>query len=181
MLLERIDTRPLPRKARTMKIIKQEVLDTIDLLTYKHVDGSGIEDARVRNATASDTSDNVDGTLIARLVEFRDAQLRHMIAIALAPSSEESGDNALEQSASYTYDLLLPCDFDDALLPALGEYMHRYMVYGVLYDWYAQLGNGQASVYAQELRTLGDSITSIIRGRSIHKRPLQPFGMAKPL
>lgn len=182
MMLTKIHKAETPKKLRTIPIYKNGVYEDIDLYTHKYVDGSDIEDLRIRNAVSSDSSETVDGTLISRYVEFRDAQLRSRMRTALVETEAEGADNDLMvEEGAYIYNLSLPEAFDDNLLKPLAEYIHRYLVFGTLYDWYAQFGMRQAAVYGEMLNGLESKINSIVRGPSIHKRPMQPFGPAKPL
>lgn len=182
MMLARIHKSEAPKKTRTIPIYKNEVYKDIDLYTHKYVDGSDIGDLRIRNAVSSDSTEAVDGTLISRYVEFRDAQLRSRMRTALVETEADGADNDLAaEEGAYVYALSLPEEFDDNLLKPLAEYIHRYLVFGTLYDWYAQFGMRQATVYGEMLDGLEAKINSIVRGPSIHKRPMQPFGPAKPL
>ncbi len=165
-------------KQRTVTIYKNKVYKDIDLLTYKHVDGSGIPDNQVRNARSSDTNESVDGAVISRNVEFRDAQLRRNLCSVLNDSVSLSADDGITlDSETYVYDFNLPVDFNDNTLKPLAEFIHRYLVYGALYDWYVQFGMfQQAEAYGSKLSEIEDQLESIARGPSIAKKPLQPFG-----
>ena len=167
-------------KARTIEIYKNEVFKDIDLYTHKHVDAREDMGLRTGNAVSSDNSENVDGAVIARYVEFRDAQLRTKIQFALAAESEDYADDDLTlEKDKYTYHLVVPDGFNDNTLPPLAEYIHRFLVWGALYDWYSQFGMNQAAVY--DPSSLLDNITGILRGPSIVKRPMQPFGPAEKI
>ena len=167
-------------KSRTIEIYKNEVYKDIDLYTHKHVDAHEDMGLRTGNAVSSDNSENVDGAVIARYVEFRDAQLRTKIQFALAQQSEDYADDdiTLERN-KYTYNLLLPDGFNDNTLRPLAEYIHRFLVWGALYDWYSQFGMAQAAVY--DTKDLLENIVGALRSKSTVKRPLQPFGPAKKI
>lgn len=169
------------RKHRTIEIYKNEVYKDIDLYTHKHVDAHEDMGLRTGNAVSSDNSENVDGAVIARYVEFRDAQLRTKIQFALAPEVDHYADDDLVLDKNkYTYHLIVPEGFNDNTLRPLAEYFHRFLCWGALYDWYSQFGMAQqASVY--DTRTILDNITGILRGPSIVKRPMQPFGPAEKI
>jgi hypothetical protein len=168
-----------PKKERRITIYKNEVFKDIDLYTHKHVDAHEEMGLRSANAVSSDNSESVDGSVIARYVEFRDAQLRRRLRFALASETKECADDDITlESNVYRYDLLLPQSFDDNTLRAVAEYFHRFLVFGALYDWYSQFGMAQAGVYGQELKELEEEINSVLRGPSIVKRPMQPFGPA---
>ncbi len=167
-------------KPRRITIIKQEVYKDVELHTYKHAEGASMQGKQQVNAVAADTTENLDGAIIARLVKFRDAQLRRELTSVIADDEEHPGaDDVLDLDEVFAYRLRLSDGFKDSLLRSLAEYMHRFLVCGALYDWYAQMGMAQANVYKRELDEIEDEISNIVRGPSIAKRPLQPFGPAK--
>ena len=170
------------KKPRKVEIYKNEVYKDIDLHTHKHVEASGVQDKQVRNAVSSDNSENVDGSIIVRNVEFRDAQLRRRLRHALVDQPVEYADDDITLADNmYRYWFNLPVEFKDNSLRALAEYIHRFLVFGALYDWYLILGSAQAGYYGAQLGELEDSIDSILRSPSIVKRPMQPFGPADKL
>jgi len=169
-------------KQWVITIHKSLVYEDIDRFTYKHVEGSGSPDPKQRNAVSSDTSEHLDGAVIERYTEFRHARLCKLLQHSL--ESEESttaDDKAPSQQPSFIYTLNIPKETKEALRRPLAEYIHRFLVWGVLYDWYSQFGLTQAGVYAQELGMLEEEIDSITRGPSIEKRPMQPFGPAEKI
>lgn len=178
-----INDPPAPvKKERLVEIFKNNVFKDIELYTFKHVDGSGVQDNKVNNAVSADNSEDVDGAIIARNVEFRDAQLRRKLRFALAPKEQESAtDEITLVDGKYTYHLLLPELFKDSTLRALAEYMHRFLVFGALYDWYAQFGMQQANVYGAQLKEIEQTISDMLKEPTIAKKPLQPFGPANKM
>lgn len=173
------EERPQATKERTVEIYKNEVFKDIDLYTHKHVDSREDMGLRTGNAVSSDNSENVDGAVLARYVEFRDAQLRNKLQFALNETTVEYADDDITmQDNKYRYDLILPESFNDKMLRPLAEYIHRFLVWGALYDWYSQFGMQQAGIYGTQLDKIEEQISGILRGPSITKRPLQPFGPA---
>lgn len=179
------------KKLRVINIYKNEVYKDIDLYTHKHVDGNDTFSSpynrkqitfspQVQNARSSDTSENVDGAVIARYVEFRDAQLRNRIQFALSDKvvDKYADDDISLRDNMYHYYLMVPEGFNDNTLRPLAEYIHRFLVFGALYDWYSQFGDGQAEYYGDQLPMLEEQINSALRGPSIVRRPMQPFGPA---
>ena len=167
-------------KRRTVEIYKNEVYKDIDLYTHKHVDAREDMGLRTGNAVSSDASENVDGAVLARYVEFRDAQLRTKIQFALVAQNEYYADDDLNlEKDKFIYNLSVPDGFNDNTLRPLAEYIHRFLVFGALYDWYSQFGMQQAAVY--DTRDLLDNIIGALRGPSIVKRPMQPFGPAEKI
>lgn len=169
------------KKPRLVEIYKNNVYSDIEKHTYKYAE-TNLPDVKVNNAVAADNSEDLDGAIIARYVEFRDAQLRVKLRFALAEITDEYADDEITlQENTYRYFFLLPEDFADNALRALAEYIHRFLVFGALFDWYSEKGLAVASVYQGQLDDLEEKISSILRGRSIAKRPLQPFGPAKKM
>lgn len=166
-------------KVRTIEIYKNEVFKDIDLYTHKHVDAHEEMGRQSGNAVSSDNSENVDGAVIARYVEFRNAQLRTLLQFCLADTGEEYADDDITlEDNKYTFTFTVPEKFNDNTLRPLAEYIHRFLVWGALYDWYSQFGMPQAAIYGSQLEEIEEKINSIMRGPSIVKRPMQPFGPA---
>ena len=94
---------------------------------------------------------------------------------------EYADDDITLADNMYRYWFNLPVEFKDNSLRALAEYIHRFLVFGALYDWYLMLGSAQAGYYGAQLGELEDTIDSILRSPSIVKRPMQPFGPADKL
>ena len=167
-------------KERSIIISKADLLADIDSLTFKFGDGSDLVDGRRLNAFVSDSGEKLDSRLLERHIEYRDAQLRRLLQSAIAETESESADSAVDDGEAFTYDLSLSDSFRDSQLRPLALLMHRYLIWGALYDWYAAgLGAGQANVFASELSEIEQNINSTVRVPSRTKRPLQPFGPAK--
>ena len=171
-----------PKKLRKVEVFKNEVYKDIDLYTHKHVDAREDMGIRSGNAVSSDVTEKVDGAVISRYVEFRDAQLRAKVQFALVDRVQEHATDEISLDDNmYRYWFELPEEFDDNALRPLAEYIHRFLVWGALYDWYSQFGMAQATVYGSRLNELEEQIKSLLRGKNIVKRPLQPFGPAKKI
>ena len=171
-----------PLKQWVITIHKSLVYEDIDRFTYKHVEGSGSADPKQRNAVSADTSEHLDGSVIERYTEYRHAKLCKLIQSALESEESTTADDiAPSEEPSFIYTLNIQKETKDALRRPLAEFMHRFLVWGVLYDWYSQFGLQQAGVYGSELGELEAEIDAIVRGPSIVKRPLQPFGPAEKI
>lgn len=180
-------------KHKTITIKKSRVFQDIDLLTHKHTDGNDtfsspenrnrfLYSPQTKNARSSDINESVDHEVISRYVEFRDSRLRDLMQRHLATVEYTSATDALRHDEeTYVYNIIVDEEFNDNTLLPLTEYIHRYLVYGALYDWYSQFGIAQAGVYGSQLDKLEEDITSALRGPSIAKRPLQPFGPKDPI
>ena len=170
------------KKERVVEIFKNEVYKDVDLLTYKHTEGNAIQNLEAKNAIAADVSEDMDGAVIVRYVEFRDAKLRRKLQSVLKDMTQDYADDDLNLNDNmYRYRFMLNESFNDNLLEPLAEYIHRFLVWGALYDWYSQFGLPQAAVYGSQLEELEEDINSILRSPSLAKRPLQPFGPAKKI
>ena len=175
------DDRVPEDKIRRIEVYKQAVYDDIDALTYKWQEMGHVQAPEQRNAVSSDTSERLDGKVLSRNVEFRDAQLRRFISFALADMHEVFQDDITPiMDDSYHYILKVDRSFNDNLLNPLSEYFHRFLCWGALYDWYGSLGLGQqAAYYKNGLDEIEAGITNMLRSPSIAKRPMQPFGPAR--
>lgn len=167
-------------KLRTIKILKAHVHKDIELHSHKFVDAASMQDVVAKDAVEADSEEKIDAALITSYVDFRDALLRDRLQHCLQEETVEEADNRSERAnAFYEYNLLVPEEFHDTSLKPLAKFIHRYLLFGALYDWYAQFGSAQAERYHTELQRLEDLIDSTLRGPSIVKRPMQPFGPAK--
>lgn len=166
-------------KSRKVIVSKESVYKAIDSHTYKFVEGN---DGNViqKNSYASDTTEKLDGSVVAEFVEYRDAQIRQALGIHLAPVEKEKAVyNLPSEEPNYVYNLVLDEEFPDNKLQPLAVFIHRYLVWGTLFDWYSQHGSAEAVVYEKQLnRVLGD-LSGMLMYPSYEKRPLQPFGPAK--
>lgn len=177
-----INDSPTPtRKTWLVDIYKNNVYKGVEKYTYKHVEAN-IPDARVGNSVAADNSEDLDGAVIARNVAFRDAQLRRRIRYAIASETARYADDEIDlEDNKFRYLLNVPESVDDSMRKPLAEYFHRFLVFGALYDWYSQFGMAQAAVYGSQLDEIEAGIDDILRGSSLVKRPLQPFGPAEKI
>lgn len=169
-------------KHKVIIISKERVFKEIDIITHKHTDAHEDFGLRTTNAVSSDVDERIDAVVITRFVEFRDAQIRLKMQNFLDPAHYAGATDYIDlQKENYIYPFFVEAEFNDNVIIPLTEYIHRYLVYGALYDWYSLFGLSQAGVYGSQLQTLEDQISSIVRGPSIAQRPLQPFGPQKPL
>lgn len=174
------------KKSRTIDIYKSEVFKDIDLYTHKHVDAREDMGVRSSNAVSSDTSEIVDHAVIDRYVKFRDSKLRiKMQSVLQNPEAEGADDILPEDDNIFHYYLQVNDTVRDNVLNPLAEYIHRFLVFGALFDWYNLFGDLGSQRLAQNYKIQADeaedAITGILRGPSIVKKPLQPFGPAEKI
>lgn len=177
------DTPVVEKKDRTVTIYKQKVYEDIDALSYKFAEARPSLHPQESNATSSDTAERLDGHIIARHVEFREAQLRRFMHFALKDDVEVTSANDLMiLDDSFVFNFSLPKEFKDAMLDPLKDYIHRFLVWGALFDWFgASLGNAQANAYKKDLDDIKNEITNMLRVPGWAKRPMQPFGPAQKI
>lgn len=167
------------RKERRVVLHIEPMTQEIDAHTSKYVEANEPGNVRQQNAISSDTDETVDGSVIVQMMEYRDSKLRVLLHSSLKEEEVLEADNYLHIKPAYFYDLMLPVSFNDANLKSLAILMHKYIVWGVLYDWYNQLGAAQARVYGAQLEDLEQEIKSDLYPAGYAKRPMQPFGPAK--
>ncbi len=164
-------------KHKVITIILGEIYKDIDSLTYKYAEVSDVPSPKIRSGMQSDAAESLDGRLLARAVEYRDAKLRVLIGRYLECVNDDVSDNVLKSKSKLTYHLILDDEFQDAMLQPMCSLFNRYLTLGALYDWYAKgMGSKQAAVYAAELDDLELEITNNLQAVTIVKRPLQPWG-----
>lgn len=164
-------------KPATITIYKKAVLEDIDAQTFKRVDGVlASEGEQVKNALSSDSSEDLDGHILHRHMDQRDARIRKRLTFCLVPDEGDlSVNNLLEMSVPiYEYRLMVPDYIDKQRLKAIAQRMHSYIVHGSLHDWYAAQ-NMKGNMSASEIDDMEDEIVYMLRS-SFVKRPLQPFG-----
>lgn len=162
-------------KTRKITLHKDEVLYDIEGLAYKFTEGTGLE-GKAKNTVAADHNETLDGRLLKRMMDLRDARIRKRLTFALAPMSLVESDNVLETSDSYVYNLSLNDKFDDNMLNVLKEDMHEYIVKGVLLDWFKRLGIQTLAVDALEVQEHEEAVVALVRTPSYMKAPMQPWG-----
>lgn len=168
----------IEKKPRRIKLHKGPMEQEINAHTYKYVEAGQIPTPQQQNAISSDTDEVLDGSVISRLMDYRDSQLRLLIKGAMKKVEILEVDNLQYLAPIYVYDLELSLEFNDAGLKALANLMHKYIVWGVLFDWYSQLGLAEANVYGSQLADIEAAIKSDIYPAGYAKRPMQPFGPA---
>lgn len=178
MILDPPVPRP-PKKEKTITIYKQNVYKEVDAKSYKYAEARPDMAPQQGNAVATDTTERLDSHVIARNVEFRDAELRRLLSFALKDDAgvDATNDNLILEE-TFVYNLEVYPEFKDALVAPLTKYIHRYLVCGALYDWYVSVGDNQAGQYEKEMKALETKIHDMLIGPAVVKRPLQPFGPA---
>lgn len=168
-------------KTAVITLFKAIIDKDIDSRTAKRVDASLDEASdRSQNAVASDATERLDGRLITRYRDLRDAQLRVRLRFCLV--KEDTGtemrvDNVVKITPAYIYRLRVGDDFSQDDLEALSTKMNDYIIRGTLRDWY--LNAGLPPVDDEDsLDDLLTDIASSLRGKSYGRRPMQPFGPA---
>lgn len=173
--------KPISNKLRGITILLKEIYKDIDAHTYKYAEVSSVPSPRAKNEMQSDTTTDLDGGLLSRNVEYRDAMLRSVISFAIADDTVLSSmTNQRSEDGQLTYNLILPTSFKDSLLHSIAVMIHRYLVYGALYDWYgAGLGIQQRQAYEDDLKNIERELCNRLRATSVVKKPHQPFPYVK--
>lgn len=164
-------------KTAKITLYKQTILDDVNAVTFKRVDGilAG-ESEQVKNALSSDSEEHLDKHILHGFLESRDANIRKRLTFCIRKDSEElSVSNMLEIDEPFLlYDLLVPESFDAQRLKVLARKMHIYIVQGIIHDWYA-MQNMKGNVSEEDLKDLEAEVVYMLRSSRV-KRPLQPFG-----
>lgn len=165
-------------KNRKIILHKDQLLYDVEGLAYKYAEANGLE-GKAKNTLAADHNEKLDGRLLSRMIDSRDAQLRKRLRFALVPTTKEVACDNPAENKEFIYELSLSDKFDDNLLEVVKVQMHEYVVRGALLDWYKRLGIQTIAVDAGEILEIEESIVSSLRTPSYTKAPLQPFGPRK--
>lgn len=166
-------------KQRKAVLHKGLMAKEVDAHSFKFVDASGAPTLRQENAISSDTDEALDGSIVSRLMDYRDAMLRKLLEAFMQKEDIVEVDNLTDSQDTFVYNFSLPVEFNDAILRPLCILMHKYIVWGCLFDWYTELGaTQQANNYGRQLKDAEEDILSMVSSEGYAKRPLQPFGPA---
>lgn len=165
-------------KNRTIILHKDQLLYDVEGLAYKYAEANALE-GKAKNTLAADHNETLDGRLLSRMIDIREAQLKKRLRFALVPKVQDMSCNNPAESTELVYELSLSDKFDDNLLDVVKVQMHEYVVRGTLLDWYKRLGIQTIAVDAGEVQEIEESIVSSLRTPSYMKAPLQPFGPRK--
>ena len=169
------------KKYRKIRIKIADVYKDIDSRTYKYAEASTVEAPKQKDAMQSDVSDNLDGHILARNVELRDAKLRQLFSEWL---KENDTEIIIETNTLYAntqeyldYEMYVPVELKDAMLRSVATFMHTYLVCGALFDWYGKgMGDKQAAIYQAELDDIETNITNTLIPSTVIIPPLNPWG-----
>lgn len=179
-VIQIIEDREEVKKPRKVIIIKQEVYQDVETHTFKYTEAAQLQSRKSENAISADTTETVDGYSVARSVKFYEARLRKRLQAYIPEVNKFQEDDTLDLDNCFVFWFSLPEEFKDSLLRSVTEYIHRFLVWGALYDWYRQLGlQAQAATYKAELDELEKDIKGFLMTPSTVKKPLQPFGPAE--
>ena len=175
------------KKERLIEVLKAGVYKDVDLFTHKRVDALEGGSPQARNARASDSTEGVDGAVISRLVQLRDAELRKAISFAL-PADDPDNEIYRETSRvpadedKFSYRLIISESVKDELMKPIAVHFHWFLVWGALADWYTSIGDyNQAAAYEKNMNSRLREARSILRGTGFARRPMQPFGPAQKI
>lgn len=167
-------------KSYTINIKKEELLYDIDALTHKtteaRIDMPEKDSVKSTYAIKTDESE-LDRSLLTRMLDYRDSQLRTIMTKYLPEVEEVSFDDTLRDDvAEYLYSLEMRDDWNSNLLKPLTDKIHRYLVYGTLYDYYLKVSPELAKSLG-DIDEIKEAILDILRKRKkdIFIRPLRPF------
>ncbi len=166
------------RKARKIIIDKATVHNDIDSLNFKLTDSALQEmNVRTKNAIASDSTEDYDGMIIARLVDYRDAEVRYFLRNNLKKEEILEISNIPEYDDKYIYNLELYTTTPDVIVKIAMQKIHEYLVKGALLDWYRQCGLQYGESFVPKLMQIEEKLKRSMIPATI-RRPMQPFGPA---
>lgn len=158
------------RKQRKITLHRANILNDIDLRTYKLAESS-VADPEVRDHIQSDADEHLDGALLGSAMDARDAQLRKRLAFCIDPEGPVEVDDTADLEGEYEFVFLLPVSFKDANLKTAAKKMHDYIAKGALMDWYNDNGTQYAATLAVEVTELESQIVDIFRVPGVVRHP----------
>lgn len=166
------------QKRRIIKISRKYIYEDIDTYTYKYAEASSIPEPQQRDAISSDSHERPDGHMLARNVEYREAQVRTLLKRFIESENQVIiADDELRQNPYIIFKLIVPDELKDEMLKSVATYIHNYLVFGALFDWYGKgMGSKQAAAYAAELEDIETNITNIMVCETVIIPPLNPWG-----
>lgn len=166
-------------KNKRIILHKNQILDDIEMITYKSAKAAALE-PKPKSVIAADQHEDLDKRMLNRMIEFRDATLRKVLMFCLCPTTQDVSCDKQDESTDLVYDVSLNDKFNDNKLSIAKTYMHDYIVRGVLLDWYIRLGVS-SPVSEAEVSDLENKVVSLLREPSYMRAPLQPFGPAEKM
>lgn len=167
-------------KYYSISINKNELFYDIDALTHKTTEAriDMPEKSSVKSTYAIKTDESeLDRSLLTRMLDYRDSQLRAAISKYLSEETDDCSNNDLRQDvAEYIYSLEMRDDWNGNLLKPLTDKIHRYLVYGTLYDYYLKTSPELVNSLG-EIDEIKEALLDILRKRNknIFIRPPRPF------
>lgn len=154
----------------------EDVYDDVDVYTYKFADTRQLEPESLHTGSQSDKEAPLDRRMMDRSIEYWDTRVRFFLQSSLVDTQ------FMVTPGRLVYVVEFPEEVSGGMVKMLQKIIRRYIVWGVLYDWYSKsAGLEQASVYLAELRSIERDIINVLRVPSRQKRPMQPFGPAGKL
>lgn len=171
----------LNKKDYKITIKANELLYDIDAITHKSM--VVLENAN-ENVTPKSTfnvqttSGELDRSLLTRMLDYRDSQLRVFMSSYLNEDDVVTEiDDTLKKEQDYIYNLSMYESWQSTLLKPLKEEIHRYLVYGTLYDYFSKTLPDMASHYEAEISEIESKMTNMLTTykSNIYLRPLRPI------
>lgn len=167
-------------KTRKITLHKNEVHYDCEAHAFKLMDVIG-PDVKIKNAVAADSGDILDGRMLSRYTDLRDAEIRKRLAFCIADGVVGEVDDIPSNDPLYIYNISMADNVKDSLLIPVKTYLHEYLVRGTLYDWYEGCRISPNPIDKGEVESFLDKAVADLRGRSWVKAPMQPFGPQKKM
>lgn len=167
-------------KTVTLTFLREQLLYDIKNIAY--VEGDVLpDDAQHSKHQVQDIGDEGNVDRVTRMLDLALARCReHLYPYTKEPvEGGESLDDVLEDTETYTIDMLVPDDFSTTTVKYLEQLIHNLLVYYVLADWMsiANVANPQSAAnWAAKAQDLEDEIKSKLNARTGRVRKFQsPF------
>ena len=167
-------------KTVTLTFLREQLLYDIKNLAY--VEGDVLaDDAQHSKHQVQDIGEEGNIDRVTRMLDLALARCReHLYPYTKVPvEGGELLDDVLEETETYTIDMLVPDDFSSTTITYLEQLIHNLLVYYVLADWMsiANVANPKSAAnWAAKAQDVEDEIKGRLNARTGRVRKFQsPF------
>lgn len=161
----------------SLSFARKSLLD--DIQNYSFVEGDMMAgDNELPKHYVQDICGDGNIDRVQRVIELGLSEVEQLLFAFVKEKVEddESRDNGLTESDSYTISMSVPADFAKSTLTYLSRLIHEYIVCRVLADWYSITNVESVAKWEVKMREAKEAISTCIHGRVGYvRRKTAPF------